>query len=951
MKKIIFTILLGAWLLPGINFAQNRFREKFEEIKAGDNFYTIQKELNDYYAEHATGQGSGYKQYKRWEDYMAPRVYPSGKIMNIEAKVWEEYFAYEDNAKKGDPNTTFTHSGYWSFVGPTTHVKGNSGYNGGVGRVNCIARHPTLASNIFVGTPSGGIWKSTTSGNAWTSLSDGIPRLGVSGIVVISTNTIYILTGDGDGSDTYSVGVLKTTNGGVTWKKTGLSFTPTDYVKGYKLMVDPTNSSILYAVTTNGLYKTTNAGTSWTLVKSGSFRDCEFKPGTPATLYLVSTTTFYLSTDAGATWVTGAVGLPTSGSNRIAIGVSANNTAYVYLLYGKSTGFMGLYRSFDSGLNFGLKSSTPNILGYDIAGGDFDSQSSYDLAIAVDPSNVGNVIIGGINTWRSTDFGATWTNSSYWVEDATPAQYTHADIHALEYFGTSLYCGSDGGIYRSLDKGVIWADRSTGLGITQFYNLGLLQSNSAKILGGAQDNGSNQLNGATFTHFYGADGFEVAYRESTPTTLFIESQNGGIRRSTNSGSTFTSIVPPGATGAGWNTPYIIDPANDARMYIGYDKCYRSTNSGTAWTQIGGSLGTGVDLTACPSNSSRLYYATSSKVWRSDNCTAAAPTFTNVTGTLPVASASITSITVDNTNSLNAFVSFSGFSAANKVFETIDGGVTWTNISTGLPNIPVNCILYHNGSADGIYVGTDVGVYYRDDALGTWIPFMNGLPNVIVRELEIHTSTNQLVAATYGRGFWKSDTYSGCPSGYSLSTSNYQDQGYFYFEASSSISSSMHLYGGTGTDCNYNAGSYIDLVDGFEITDGSLLHAYIDGCTGTSNPFPIQKLSGSYAGPMDDKVEDILQAQNQSFKIDDFELYPVPVRNTVNVSYTLNDDSPLKISVVGIDGKQMNVLMNQSDMKAGVYRLNFDTSNLNNGIYFMRIETKAGMVTKRFSKVN
>jgi hypothetical protein len=143
-------------------------------------------------------------------------------------------------------------------------------------------------NTLWVGLPSGGIWKTTNNGGSWTPLSDGLPTIGVSGIAIHPTdpNIIWILTGDGDAADTKSIGVLKSTNGGTTWATTGLTWNASDENRGYKLMIDPANSNTLWAVTTLGLYKTTNGGTSWTNVFSGDFRDLEFKPGTSSTMYL-----------------------------------------------------------------------------------------------------------------------------------------------------------------------------------------------------------------------------------------------------------------------------------------------------------------------------------------------------------------------------------------------------------------------------------------------------------------------------------------------------------------------------------------------------------------------------------------------------------------------------------------------------------------------------------------
>ena len=131
----------------------------------------------------------------------------------------------------------------------------------------------------------------------------------------------------------------------------------------------------------------------------------------------------------------------------------------------------------------------------------------------------------------------------------------------------------------------------------------------------------------------------------------------------------------------------------------------------------------------------------------------------VTGNLPLADAAVTDLAVSPTDSRRVWVTFGGYRAGTKVFGTTDGGVTWTNLSSGLPSdYPANALAVENGNTNGVYVGTDDGVYYRDDRLETWLPFREGLPNTIVTSLLIDQSRHRLFAATFGRGVWMSDLY-------------------------------------------------------------------------------------------------------------------------------------------------------------------------------------------------
>jgi hypothetical protein len=210
-------------------------------------------------------------------------------------------------------------------------------------------------------------------------------------------------------------------------------------------------------------------------------------------------------------------------------------------------------------------------------------------------------------------------------------------------------------------------------------------------------------------------------------------------------------------------------------------------------------------------------------------------FSNVTSDLPAGT--ITFIAVNPTNSSDVFVTYSGYTAGRKVFRSTNAGTSWTNISGSLPNIPVNCIAYETtgGSPnDALYIGTDVGVYYRDDDLGDWVPFMNGMPAVIVLDLEINETYGYITAATFGRGYWRSLLYSACPYGWNLTPANDPGNpnytGFQHWEASNFITSTRIITGGIGTDVTYQAAGSITLLQGFHARAGNKFKAVLGPCT-------------------------------------------------------------------------------------------------------------------------
>jgi len=581
MKTITTYIILAFGILAsGLLYAQQNPWDIWQN-PATDDFATIQQQVESYYANiDKAARGSGYKQWKRWEFIQQDRLTEDGKLQNYAARNMQEYQSYQD--MYGTRGVTVTY-GYWSSLGPEYFVDGN-GWNGGIGRVNCITFHPTVANTIWVGCPSGGLWKTTDGGSNWTPLTDGMPRIGVSGMVVNydNTNIMYLLSGDGDGADVYSIGVMKTIDAGVTWLTTGLTWTVTNYVRAYKILMHPTNPAILFVVSSEGIHKSTNSGTSWTLVHSsgGNYNDIEFKPGDPTIMYACAGTEFFRSTNTGDTWTEITSGVPTT-AGRMAIGVTPDLSTYVYLFAGPSTvsgTYVGMYLSTNSGAGFSTRSTTPNILGYSSTGNDDADQNSYDHCLAVSRTDEADVVTGAINTWKSTDWGSNWSCTSVW-NNPPGVNYTHADIHALEInpLNNYLYCGSDGGFFRSTDFAENWTDLSDGLVITQTYRFAGYEPNVNLLINGTQDNGSNKwTGGTTMIHTLGADGMDCMIDHGNSDVLYNSIQYGDLYKSTNGGTSF-SFIKPGTASGSWVTPFIMDPLNSQVIYGGWSDIYKSTN--------------------------------------------------------------------------------------------------------------------------------------------------------------------------------------------------------------------------------------------------------------------------------------------------------------------------------------------------------------------------------------
>ncbi len=971
MKKIRYYILIVIGIFAfGLLMGQDNPQDLWLNADT-DDFATIQQNVENYYIDKDQSRGSGYKQWKRWEYIQQHRLTEDGRVFNYTAKNFQEYHNYIDNASTRDIDAG---NGYWTSLGPTGYVDGN-GWNGGMGRVNCITFHPTNAATLWVGCPSGGLWKSTNYGTNWTPLTDGMPRIGVSSMVVDYTNTniMYLLTGDGDGGDVHSIGVLKTTDGGVTWLSTGLSYTVTQYKRMYKLIMHPTVHTTLFAVGTDGILKSANSGATWTNVLSVGEKvyDIEFRPANPGTMYACTNSEFYKSTNTGSSWTQVTSGVPT-GATRMAIGVSANSTTYVYLFTGPSTGtgfFKGFYRSNTSGSSFVFRADEPNILGYAADGMDNSHQSWYDLAVVVNKDSYAQIVAGGINVWKSTSYGqeGTWVNKSVWNNPPGTA-YTHADIHALEQnpLNGYLYCGSDGGIFVSYNFGNTWYDKTAGLAITQNYRIAGYESNINLIINGTQDNGSNKwTGGSTMLHTLGADGMDCMIDHGNSNILYNSTQNGDLRKSTNGGASYYYIQPSGSIGS-WVTPYAMHATNSSIIYGGYTDIYKSTNGGSSWSNLG-YRGTGAMALGGPSNPNRVYAAYGSTLYMSNN---GGSSFTTVSGNLP--SYTITFIAVNPNNSFQVWVTFDGYVSGQKVYQSLDAGTTWTNVSGSLPNIPVNCIAYENtgGSPDdALYIGTDVGVYYKDNDLGDWIPYMNGMPATMVFDLEINETSNKITAGTYGRGFWRSDTYTGCHGAFGLNPSNDPSNpnstGFQHYETYSYILSSRIITGGVGTDVTYDAATYIKLTTGFHARKDNLFVAKLGGCSSSPEPppEPFMPLTGVYVGSQiyaetEDYNGDIVEQDwgilGEDELTDDnlplsVNIYPNPFSSTITIEYELKQAEKVEIFIFNHLGKQIEKNV-QDNNQTGLQQFIWNSYGLPNGVYFVHVLSEQKMTTNKIVKM-
>ncbi len=738
------------------------------------NLHQTQRAFELYWQGKAIDKASGFKPFKRWEYMMQHEADANGNLPDYQT-LYDAIYRYYDSLSGSILGLTFGSApclteGNWKEIGPTKIPGNRTSQPNGMGRVNAIAFHPTNDNIIYLGAPAGGLWKSIDKGKNWTSNTDTMPTLGVSSIAINPKNpdVIYIGTGDRDASDAYSRGVMKSTDGGNAWK--WANTTMGNSTIGC-LIMDPDRPDTLLAATNNGIYRTTNGSNTWVRTNNtGNFKDIVFKPSSTDTVYATRNGLFYRSIDNGVNWTNITSGLP-SGAARCVLAVSAANPAFIYITLTNSANFNSLCLSTDGGSTFKVMSTSPNIMDYSNLGTGTGGQAWYDLDMAADPKNAAIIYVGGVNIFKSTDSGTTWKINAHWV--GTGAPNIHADQHALEFntAGDILYAGNDGGIYYTANGGTNWIDISQGLGIAQIYRLGQSATNQNMVINGYQDNGTGLYDNGNWYTVMGGDGMDCVIDPSDPTWSYSDLYYGDVRRYKN-GSFNSKIAADGTNGineaGAWVTPFILQEGTPSTMFIGYKNIWRSTNANAGsvtWTKIsnnlGGSNSQNIDhLENSMVDPSILYVSRyDNKFFRTNNANAATPTWTDLTANLPSA-AKPDWIETHNKIANRVYIILN-----NKVYRSDNAGNSWTNISNGLPAIPLlSLVLDTSSKKQGMYLGTYMGVFYTDTTMSGWTWFNKGMPiNTRVMDVEVFYHPNgrkqsHVVCATYGRGNWRSPLY-------------------------------------------------------------------------------------------------------------------------------------------------------------------------------------------------
>ncbi|MGA2622693.1 MAG: T9SS type A sorting domain-containing protein [Bacteroidota bacterium] len=689
------------------------------------------------------------------------------------------YRAYQiARAKHRELSSVLTAGSLWSPIGPTNLH----------GRALSVALNPLNPNTVYVGTASGGLWRSYSGGLSgdWLQLKLGYPALGISAVVIdpTDTNVIFLGTGEVYGYQaangglvirtmrgSYGIGILKTTDGGQTWTKS-LDWSYNNQTGVEAMKMNPLNHSTIWAATTEGLYRTTNAGATWDAMDISGLNMVEdiVINTQDTTQVLVSIGDFNVggcmilrTTDAGISWspstferyhwYTGKMLLETYAAHPNVVYASAADDVVDY---------GALYRSTDFGTSW-IKLYSPTNL--------YQVQGWYSHFVTVHPADSSKIVYASVNTIRSTNGGRTFTSSGGGYGGGN-----YADNHGYAHHPTNpniLYVVNDDGVYRSDDFGTSFYGVGTGMQTGQFYNgFSCSATDSLLAIGQCQDHipGYRYLGSSTWDHNSVTD--EVgwtAINQSNDNIMYAVDRNGdAIYKSNNRGASFFGLTGFDGSG-GWNSPFVLSAANPNVLYLGDVRVHKSTNAGGGWltTNSGNPLDGNPALSiAISATSTDTVYvgtapvSTQAHIFRTTNGGTA---WQDVTGTLP--NRYPMDLAVDPQNSRTVYAALGGFGSGH-LFKSTNAGTNWTDITGSLPDAPTTAIAVDPLLPNNVYVGNDLGVYVSTNGGTSWSEFSQGLPDaVIAADLVISQSNRALRVATHGNGVWERKLVGELPSNY------------------------------------------------------------------------------------------------------------------------------------------------------------------------------------------
>ncbi len=685
------------------------------------------------------------------------------------------------------------------------------------GRVNAFAVDPNDRTKYYVAVASGGVWKTGNGGTTWTPVfeNEGSYSIGAIALDPKNPSTIWVGTGECNSQRSvgYGDGIYRSDDGGRTWRNMGLK--TSEHIG--KIAIDPRDSNVVFVAAQGplwsaggerGLYKTTDGGKTWkaviTVSENTGVTDVVIDSANPDTMYAATwqrrrhfftlvnggpESAMYKSTDGGNTWTKLRGGLPPGDIGRIGLSISPANTSVVYATVEATGVLSGIFRSNDRGATW--ERMSPTI-----------AQGMYYGQIIADPKNVDRVYIPNVVFQVSDDGGRT--------QHGLGERLKHVDNHAIWVDPNNtdyILVGCDGGIYESFDKGSSWNFKSN-LPIAQFYDV-VVDNNLPfyHVYGGTQDNNSlggpartRSSGGIVNSDWYataGGDGFHSQVDPIDSNIVYAESQNGGIVRFDKRTGERIGIAPVEGKDVesqryNWDTPFIISPHSNSRLYFAGHKLYRSDNRGDDWKVISGDLSRSLDRNAIPvmgkiwgpdaveKNVSTALYGNASALSESpkkqgmiyvgtddgliqvtENDGGSWRKIDKINGVPDMSYVARILASQHDTNTVYAlFNNHQNGDFKPYLMKSTDAGKTWTAINGNLPaRGSLYAIAEDHVNPSLLFVGTEFGLFMTVDGGGKWVQMKGGLPTIAIRDIAIQRTENDLVLATFGRGFYVLDDYS------------------------------------------------------------------------------------------------------------------------------------------------------------------------------------------------
>lgn len=638
------------------------------------------------------------------------------------------------------------------------------------GRVRGITFDAADPKIVYIAAASGGIWKTNNIDARpvqWLNLSDRLPTCNFGSIAADPKRPGVIYAGTGESEpDNYreqispqasgGLGIFKSVDGGLNWDT--VATTAFEGTVCSQIVIDPINSDNIYVATGGvNILKSTDAGGSWKKVPGVGNKalSIAIDPVSPNKLYVSGLGSIYRSVDNGDTWIKCVTGLPTNGSRiTLALAPSATNTIYASIGNGSTGGTLGIWVTDDFGVTWRkttLASTTANPLGM---------QQSWCNSIVVHPTTPKRIFVAGLDVYQSTDSGKTLSYLSQWGVASSSGNFVHADQHFMTFTGTTLYVCCDGGIAKAQAPFSSWStDINLGIGTLQFVGVDA-NKEFTYVTGGCQDNGTNRAwpSSPEFHETIGGDGGHAWVSQEQGNIAYTTYVNTNFKQSLDSAKTWgPNLITAGSGLAKDGSPFytVYDCNGDGSVVAIGGNTY-------VWVSTSG----GIDAFPLKSNLSigrswAIHVATAdptgSIIWAANSGSTMFYTIdqgvTWVKTAKPLAS-TITGIVSNPTNASELYACTTVGGTNKNVWKSTDGGVTFTNPATNLPNIPCWAITMH--PTDGrLFLGTEKGVLWSNDGGVTWYPLMTGLPYVHVTQLRVRgTNNDKLLAGTYGRGmFW------------------------------------------------------------------------------------------------------------------------------------------------------------------------------------------------------